>query len=100
MLVEKRPISNSDSRVIPNHTTTKVMFGEEHVSKIKVHPNFNKFSEEVIRDVRFGVVFFSQVLQKLIFIPILKDRSPKQFSIWIPNHWRYALLSTQSLKTF
>ena len=49
----------------PYHTTTKVVFGEERVSKIKVHPNFDKFSEEVIHDIMFGgVFFFSQVPKK------------------------------------
>jgi hypothetical protein len=63
------------------------VFGEERVSKVKVHPNFDKFSEEVILDIMFGSVFvFLSSQEKLIFFPILKERNLKNPSIWIYNH--------------
>ena len=55
------------------------MFGEERVSKIKVHPDFDKFSEEVLHDIMFGSVFFFPSSQeKLIFLPILKEINPQK----------------------
>ena len=76
------------------------MFGEERVSKIKVHPDFDKFSEEVLHDIMFGsVFFFPSPQEKLIFLPVLKEINPQKISIWIWNHQKYTLLSKRSLKT-
>ena len=44
-------------------------------------------------------LFFPSFQAKLIFLPILKERNPPNFSIWIYNHQKYTLLSTRSLKT-
>ena len=101
MLIKKRPISNSDWWGIPYYTiTTNVVFGQERFSKIKVHPDFDKFSEEILLDIMLVASFFFPSFQaKLIFLPILKERNPPNFSIWIYNHQKYTLLSTRSLKT-
>jgi len=59
---------------------TKVLFGEERVLKIKVHPDFNKFSEKVILDIIFGGVFFSQVpKENALSFPFRKIEIPKSF---------------------
>ena len=47
----------------------------------------------------FVASFFPSSQEKLIFLPILKERNPQNFSIWIYNHQKYTLLSTRSLKT-
>lgn len=67
-------------RAFQNH---KKRNKEERIFIIKVHLNFDKFSEEVIFDIMFGSVFFPKFPRKPSFFPILKDRNPKHFSIWI-----------------
>ena len=48
----------------------------------------------------FVASFFPSSREKLIFLPILKERNPQNFSIWIYNHQKYTWLSTRSLKTY
>ena len=74
-------------------TTTKVGFGEEKVSEIKVHPDFDKFSGEIFFDIMFGSVSSFQVPQKTYFpLHFERNKPPQFFSFWFYNHQKYTLL--------
>ena len=91
---EKKKEAYSDQRVIPYHTTTtKVGFGEEKVSEIKVHPDFDKFLGEVFFDIMFGSVSSFQVPQETYFsLHFERNKPPQFFSFWVYNHQKYTLL--------